>query len=181
MTKDENTVMYYSRYLKRWRSQISFVERVGRLNKDMSITVMLKIKFLSLPVIAASIIFANQATASVPDQVLNQSTNSLFWNVHPEMLDRTIQPNQTLYRKEWSAIREVMSKLLVWRELPQCYADPDTYGYDVENYAEMIAAVTDAVFYTRHPELQRRKLRPSETRLVEEWNAIYRSFPYSPC
>ncbi len=142
---------------------------------------MLKIKLLGLPVIVSSIIFASQAIASVPDRVLNEFTDSGFWNIRPEMLNRTIQPNQTLYRREWSAIKEVMSKLLMWRELPHCYADPGTYGYDVENYAEMVTAVTDAVFYARHPELQRRKLRPSETRLIEEWNGIYRSFPYSPC
>jgi hypothetical protein len=142
---------------------------------------MLKIKSLGLSIIAASVVFSSQVLASVPASVLDQSTDSYFWNVHPEMLNRSIQPNQTQYKKEWLAIREVLKDRLVWMVLPYCYAEPGTYGYEVEDYGETVTALTDVVFYARHPELNGRKIRPGETALVEEWNAIARMFPPSLC
>ncbi len=36
-------------------------------------------------------------------------------------------------------------------------------------------ALADAIFYTHHPELTGHKIKPSETRLREEWNAIFKS------
>lgn len=141
---------------------------------------MLKLKYLALLTVAASIVFGGQALA-IPSAELNQYTDSFFWNINPEMRDRSIQPQQTQYQKEWSAIREVLRNRVVWMELPGCYAEPGTYGYEVENYGETVTAVTDAAFYARHPELRGRKIRPDETSLVEEWNSLYRSFPYSPC
>ena len=142
---------------------------------------MLKLKSLGLSIIAVSVVLGSQALASVPASVLDQYTDSYFWNVNPEMLNRSIQPHQTQYKKEWLAIREVLNDQLVWMQLPLCYAEPGEYGYEVEDYGETVTALTDAVFYTRHPELNGRKIRPGETALVEEWKAITRMFPPSLC
>jgi len=142
---------------------------------------MLKLKSLGLSIIAVSVVLGSQALASVPASVLDQYTDSYFWNVNPEMLNRSIQPYQTQYKKEWLAIREVLNNQLVWMQLPLCYAEPGEYGYEVEDYGETVTALTDAVFYTRHPGLNGRKIRPEETALVEEWKAITRMFPPSLC
>lgn len=141
----------------------------------------LKLKFLGLSIAASSVIFCSQVMAIPPDQELDQWSNSYFWSIHPEMLNRRIQPSQTLYQSEWLAIRSVLRDKLTWMEIPGCVSDSGEYVYELPDYKDAHTAITDAVFYTRHPELRRRELRPSETRLIEEWNSIYKSFPYSPC
>lgn len=139
------------------------------------------LKSLGLSIVVALIIFSSQALATVPTDELNQTTDGYFGFVRPEMRGKKIQPSQTLYQKEWLAIREVMQNRLVWMELPVCYADPGTYGYEVENYGETVEALTNAVFYARHTELVGRLIRPGETALIEEWKAIKRKFPPSLC
>jgi len=121
------------------------------------------------------------SVALPPGQVLDQWSNSYFWYVRPEMLNRRIQPSQKLYQREWLAVRAVLQEKLVWMQLPGCVSDSGEYDYELPDYKDAHTAIADAVFYTRHPELRGRKLRPSETRLIEEWNSIYKSFPYSPC
>lgn len=138
---------------------------------------MLKLKSLGLSIIAVSVVLGSQALASVPASVLDQHTDSYFWTVHPEMWDRAIQPHQTQYKKEWLAIREALRDRLVYGQV--CYKDG--YDYEVENYGEALFAITDAVFYARHPELNGRKIAPNETSLVQEWNSIYRTFPPDNC
>lgn len=142
---------------------------------------MLKIKFISLSIAASSVIFCSQAMAAPPNQELDEWSNSYFWFVRPEMLNRRIQPSQTLYQREWLSIRAVLRNKLAWMQLPTCVSDSGEYVYELPDYKDAHTAITDAVFYTRYPQLRGRKLKPSETRLVEEWNTIYRSFPYSPC
>jgi hypothetical protein len=138
---------------------------------------MLKFKSLGLAIIAASVILGNQALASVPASVLDQHTDSYFGDIHPEMRDRRIQVHQAQYKKEWLAIREALRSRLSYGRV--CYKDG--YDYDVEDYGEALIAITDAVFYARHPELAGRKLRPSETSLIREWNSVWRSFPPDNC
>jgi hypothetical protein len=138
---------------------------------------MLKFKSLGLAIIAASVILGNQALASVPTSVLDQYTDSYFGDVRPEMRDKKIQPHQTQYKKEWLAIRGVLKNRLSYGKV--CFKDG--YDYDVENYGEALIAITDAVFYARHPELAGRKIKPNETRLTREWNLIWKSFPADNC
>jgi hypothetical protein len=138
---------------------------------------MLKLKSLGLAIIAASVILSNQALASVPTSALDQHTDSYFRDIHPEMRDKKIQPHQTQYQKEWSAIREVLRNRLSYGKV--CYKDG--YDYDVADYGGTLMALTDAVFYVRHPELTGRKIEPGETWLTKEWNSIWRSFPPDNC
>jgi hypothetical protein len=138
---------------------------------------MLNLKSLGLAIITASVLLGSQALASVPTSVLDQHTDSYFGDIHPEMRDRRIQANQTQYTKEWLAIREVLRNRISYGRV--CYKDG--YDYDVENYGGALIAITDAVFYVRHPELAGRKIKPNETRLTREWNSIWRSFPPDNC
>jgi hypothetical protein len=138
---------------------------------------MLNLKSLGLAIIAASVILGNQALASVPTSVLDQHTDSYFGDIHPEMRDRKIQAHQTQYQKEWLAIREALRTRMTYARV--CWKDG--YDYDVENYGEALMAITDAVFYARHPELLGRKIGSGETDLIQEWNSIWRSFPPDNC
>lgn len=138
---------------------------------------MLKLKSLGLGIIAASVILGNQAIASVPTAVLDQYSDSYFWDVRPEMRDKKIQPHQAQYKKEWLAIREALKGRLSYGKV--CFKDG--YDYDVQDYGEALIAMTDAVFYARHPELAGRKIKPNETRLTREWNLIWKSFPACNC
>ncbi|EGJ33629.1 MULTISPECIES: hypothetical protein [Moorena] len=142
---------------------------------------MLKFKSLGLSIISASVVFHSQALACVPESVLDRFTNFYFWQANPEMSDKNIKSHQTQYKKEWLAIKKVLKDRIVWREIPSCYADDVTYDYDLKDYRETITALIDAVFYASHPELKGRKLRPSETHLVREWNSIKQSFSFSWC
>jgi hypothetical protein len=118
---------------------------------------MLKLKSLSLSIIVASVVFGSQALASVPAPIVDRFTDSYFWTINPEMLNRSIQPHQTQYKKEWLAIREIFRDRLTWMQLPLCYAEPGEYGYEIKDYGEAMTALTDAVFYARHPELNGRR------------------------
>jgi hypothetical protein len=142
---------------------------------------MSKLRLLGLSIISASVILGSKVLASVPDPVLDQYTNLYFWNVNPEMFNRSVQFHQTQYKKEWLVIREVLNDQLVWMQLPLCYAEPGEYGYEVRDYGETVTALTDVIFYARHPELNGRKIRPDETELVKEWNAITGMFPPGLC
>jgi hypothetical protein len=138
---------------------------------------MQKLKVLGLSIAIASVVFSSPAIASAPDSILDQHTDSYFWDVHPEMRNRQIQPSQTQYKEEWLAIREVLESRLTYQKV--CYKEG--YGYDVENYGETLQALADAVFYVRHPGLAGRKIRPNETGLIEEWNSIVKKFPLDNC
>jgi hypothetical protein len=142
---------------------------------------MLKLKSLSLAIIATSVILGNQALASVPAPAVDQFTDSYFWTINPGMRNRNIQPHQTQYKKEWLVIREIFQDRLTWMQLPVCYAEPGEYGYEIKDYGEAMTALTDAVFYARHPELNGRKISPNETNLIQEWNSINRSVSFGPC
>jgi hypothetical protein len=138
---------------------------------------MLKLKSLGLAIIATSIILGNQVLASVPTSVLDQYTDTYFGVVRPEMRDKKIQPHQTQYTKEWLAIREVLKDRLSYGKV--CFQEGD--AYDVKDYGEARMALTDAVFYARHPELAGRKIGADESGLIKEWNSIWRSFPPDNC
>ncbi|MFW6359982.1 MAG: hypothetical protein ACOC0N_12320, partial [Chroococcales cyanobacterium] len=88
--------------------------------------------------------------------------------------------DQTLYRKEWLAIRQVIPDMIAWTEI-QCGAAAESgqYEYTVVNYDA--DAIADAVFYARHPELKGRKIRPGETDLANEWSAIRRNLVFDFC
>ncbi|NEO81021.1 hypothetical protein [Moorena sp. SIO4G3] len=142
---------------------------------------MLNFKSLGLSILSASVVLQSQALACVPESVLDNFTNFYFWQANPEMSNKSIKSHQKQYKKEWLAIKEVLKDRIVWMEIPSCYADHGDYGYEVKDYVETITALIDAVFYASHPELKGRKLRPSETHLIREWNLIKQSFIYDPC
>lgn len=133
-----------------------------------------------LPVEATSVsklIIENQLFLSraVPDSKIDEFTDFYFYVIHPEMEGNRIQREQFLYQKEWLAIRAVVRHRIAWTKLSLCQADIGEYGYDlVGDLSELASAITDAAFYARHPNLVGRKIRVGETKLTEEWNAIFK-------
>ncbi|NEO38104.1 MAG: hypothetical protein F6J90_17920 [Moorea sp. SIOASIH] len=152
---------------------------------------MLKLKSLGLSILAASVVCHSQALASVPEFVLHDFTDFYFWQLNPEMSNNSLKSDQTQYNQEWLAIKETLKDRIVWRKLPTCdgytdahenYAGDLNYSYFVNDNQETITALINAVFYSRHPELKGRKIRPSETHLIREWNLIKQSVSsYSWC
>ncbi|AOX02553.1 hypothetical protein BJP34_26695 [Moorena producens PAL-8-15-08-1] len=151
---------------------------------------MLKFKSLGLSILAASVVLQTQALASVPEFVVKDFTDFYFWQVNPEMSNNSLKSDQTQYNQEWLAIKETLKDRIIWRKLPSCdsyaqhenHADDLNYSYFVNDNQETITALINAVFYARHPELKGRKIKPSETHLIREWNLIKQSVSsYSWC
>ena len=116
--------------------------------------------------------------AFIPSSELNSWTDSFFWWIYPEMQNRTIQPHQHQYRKEWLAIREALKNKFVWSQL---HCVDESYRYLPRDYGEAVNAATDAVFHARHPELGGRQIQPYESELIREWESISENFPLSLC
>jgi hypothetical protein len=89
---------------------------------------------------------------------------------------KNIEKNQTLYQKEWLAMREVLKDKLIYSTRIEYCGKP---GYELSNSGnDPVSALADAIFYVHHPELAGHKIKPSQTSLKEEWNAIYKSFEW---
>lgn len=127
-------------------------------------------------------IAANRA----PEKALDGLTDLIFYQLHPELNHRKIRSDETQYINEWAAIKQVVSNdNLVYGDV--CDANSRNYEWLLSKYdgegpgrqgvtspftSPVLDKVADAVFYTRHPELNYRKVQPSETRLVSEWSKI---------
>jgi len=128
-----------------------------------------------------------QITANnAPEQAIDTLTDSIFYRLHPELNRRKIRSDETQYINEWTAIKKVVSNdNLVYGDV--CDFKSKNYEWLLSKYdgegpgrqgvtspltSPVLDKVADAVFYTRHPELNYRKIQPSETRLVSEWSKI---------
>ncbi|NEP58446.1 MAG: hypothetical protein F6K31_15760 [Symploca sp. SIO2G7] len=122
--------------------------------------------------------YSTNRPSSIPSLGLNTQTDFYFGLIHLEMQGRAIQPHQTQYQKEWLAIRDVLKDRLVWTQL---LCVDESYGYHLTDYSETITAISDAVFYVRHPKLGGRQIQPHETEFIREWKSISENFPPSLC
>lgn len=106
-------------------------------------------------------------------EVVDDWTDYFFYGVRPEMKGRRISSSQTLYAREWSALRQVVNQYVAWTQT-NCGEPPQyaTYGYDLTDLP-LSDELADAVFYGRHPELNGRTIRSGETALAREWRAIH--------
>jgi hypothetical protein len=148
-------------------------------NGEVSLTA----RVISARVPADSVqIAANRA----PEKAINDLTDFIFNQLHPELNRRKIRSDETQLIKEWAAIKKVVSSdNLVYGDV----CDPNSRNYEwlLSRYdgegpgrqgvtspltSPVLDKVADAVFYTRHPELDYRKVQPGETRLVSEWSKI---------
>jgi hypothetical protein len=134
------------------------------------------------------------AASQAPAQAIDNLTDYLFYNLYPELNRRKIRSDETQYIKEWAAIKKVVSQdNLVYGDT--CSERSNNYewllsSYDDENprrnasplSSPVLDKVADAVFYTRHPELNYRRIQPTETSLASEWLQIRRAISsLHPC
>ena len=125
------------------------------------------------------------ATPQAPEKAIDNLTDYIFYNLHPQLNRRRIRSDETQYIREWAAIKKVVSNdNLVYEK--ECGRNPNNnYQWRLSSYdssglgrnasplsSPVFNKVADAVFYTRHPELGYRRIQPSETRLVSEWSKI---------
>ncbi|WP_341734523.1 hypothetical protein [Microcoleus sp. EPA2] len=133
---------------------------------------------IGYPVAASVMIAANNA----PEKAIDELTDSIFYNLYPQLDRRKIRSNETQYINEWAAIRKVLmgdGNLVYergcgpsyWWHLSE-YDTPGRNGREIIVFSPVLNKVADAVFYTRHPELGYRTIKPSETRLASEWSKI---------
>jgi hypothetical protein len=136
-------------------------------------------------------IVANRA----PEKAIDELTDFIFYNLHPQLNRRRIRPNETQYINEWAAIRKVVSSdNLVYEK--ECGRNlNNNYQWQLSSYdssglarnasplsSPVLNKVADAVFYLRHPELDYRRIQPTETSLASKWLQIRRAISsLHPC
>lgn len=116
-------------------------------------------------------------------------TDYFFEQVRPEMRGKKIQLSQTIYRREKTAIRQVIRSIL----LCTCYLEPNNYFF-VKHKGELTEKddewvrdnnyflngfyhdLTDAIFYARHPEITKRQSKLKDMNLATEWMFIRQYF-----
>jgi hypothetical protein len=142
---------------------------------------------ISYPVADSVLIAANNA----PEKAIDESTDFIFYRLHPQLNSRKIRSNETQYINEWAAIKKVLADgNLVYKRFcgPNFgwhlaeYDTPGRHPREIMVFSSVLNKVADAIFYTRHPELGYRKIRPSETSLASEWSQIRRAVSWpDPC
>jgi len=156
---------------------------------------LLPMKEIAQPIIHPAAAEGVQVGASqAPAQAIDNLTDYLFYNLYPELNRRKIRSDETQYIKEWAAIKKVVSQdNLVYGDT--CSGRSNNYewllsSYDDENprrnasplSSPVLDKVADAVFYTRRPELNYRRIQPTETSLASEWLQIRRTISsLHPC
>ena len=115
-----------------------------------------------------------------------------FYLVRPEMRDKKIQVSQTLYRREKTGIRQVVRQVfscscywsrrnyyLIKKHIPKDRQNKRFWQWDyywLRNddywFDGLYSDFTDAVFYARHPELNRDKSNFKNMNLATEWMFI---------
>lgn len=146
---------------------------------------------MTIPVLSSTAIvnypkqqlFSNNSTLisqnKAPQKFIDIWTNNIFSSLHPELSGRKIQSSETEYMREWQAIEIVVVNNLTY----QMGCTGRGWGlseYDRTNVrtgerlltSTVLDKVADAVFYTRHPELGYRKIKPGEYKLTNEWMKI---------
>jgi hypothetical protein len=115
-----------------------------------------------------------------PQKFIDIWTHNIFYSLHPELSGRKIKSSETEYMREWQAIEIVVANNLTYQM--GCTGDS---GWGLSEYdrtnvrtgerlltSTILDKVADAVFYTRHPELGYRKIKPGEYKLKNEWMKI---------
>jgi hypothetical protein len=109
-------------------------------------------------------------------------TDYFFYLVRPELKEETINRSNYLYRREKTEIRQVVRGFL----LCSCYRERKNHYLwkqanlwvreDKDYWEKFYSALTDAVFYARHPERNDTKTRQKIMHLSTEWIFIRQSF-----
>lgn len=150
--------------------------------------------FTQLPVvfllIIGSLIFTPTPANSqqLTQETIDRWTDDFFYSVNPQLSRRKIRADETLYIREWNAIKRVVTDILVY-EKNNCGTGYSwqPVNYDDENrgqgrllVSEALDKVADVIFYSRNPEFGYRQIQPGETALANEWLGIRRSVSLLP-
>ncbi len=131
---------------------------------------------------------------SSPEQLKKTSywTEYFFYLIRPEMKGKKIQAAQTLYRQEKTGIRQIVRQVfscscywskknyyLIKQYIPEDKQNKHFWQWEYywlknDNYwfDGLYSDFTDAVFYARHPELNRDKSYLENMNLATEWMFI---------
>jgi len=144
------------------------------------------LKFIRYVGLIGIVLFLSHVYAFPPSnksQAIDYWTDHYFYQLHPEMENKTIQKHQTFYKKEWLVIQNLVRTYLSWGVPCGALLDDEELDLDPgppRYYVDVsLTTAADTIFYARHPELKGRKIRPEETRLKEEWSNIEEAFHYS--
>jgi hypothetical protein len=156
------------------------------MNSKKIIAQLPAIFILTLGSLILSPIPANSQPQEIIDprgeELIARWTDNFFYSVNPQLSQRKIRADETLYIREWNAIARVVPDILVY-ENSACGGDKRTFEWLLSNYdtqsrnglnlvSEDLDKIADAIFYVRNPELGGRKIQPGETALANEWLRI---------
>lgn len=116
------------------------------------------------------------AANKAPEKAIDELTDYIFYNLHPQLNRRKIRSDETQYINEWAAIKKVVSNdNLVYQDA--CGRNSTNYEWLLSKYdgegpgragrtislsSPVLDKVADAVFYTRHPELATAEYNPQK-------------------
>lgn len=128
-----------------------------------------------------------QVSSLAPAPLIDRYTDHFFYQVNPELQGRKLTTRDQEYIREWNNLRAVIAPMIrPTREV--CYRaeqEPaDLWDFNFQgmpdSYSNPYDYLADVIFYSRHPELLRQKLRPG-TSEAQEWSAIREKLFVSTC
>jgi len=142
-----------------------------------------KLKIIRYVGLIGIVLFLSNVYASPlsnKSEAIKSWTDHYFYQLHPEMENKTIQKHQSFYKREWLVIQNLVRTHLSWgvtcEALVEMNIDPGPPQYYVD---VSLTTAANTIFYARHPELKGRKIRSEETHLKNEWHEIEGAFHYS--
>lgn len=132
---------------------------------------------------------ADQSNVSRQDAI-NSQTDMFLYKVNPELNGRKLRSNDYGYINQWNAIRAAVEQEMK-PDISSCAGDQywELYSYDGINGlpssrrpSPSFDRIADAIFHSRHPELNGRSISSTNSALANEWSQIRRSIMVEqPC
>ena len=140
-------------------------------------------KFITLSALAITLTSAasillitnsqNVAHASTRQQAVDDITDQLFKNLHPQLGGRKLRSHEYRYIQEWQAIWKVVNQAgVIWTNQNTKTCLPEWSFPGGEALQERLA---DAVFYSRYPGRNGAAISPNERSAIREWLNIKNS------
>jgi hypothetical protein len=126
---------------------------------------------------------ATIASANQPrEQSVNSVTDSLFYNVNPELQRRPIQADESNYIQEWNVIREVVDGGLRYKKMnPKTnYCEMPDWYFDNKDEA-FRDRLADAIFNHRNPGMKNRGMNRDSRAPIQEWIKIKHAMGVAYC
>ncbi|NJR50441.1 MAG: hypothetical protein HC780_13615 [Leptolyngbyaceae cyanobacterium CSU_1_3] len=126
---------------------------------------------------------AKVATAETHEQSVNNVTDWLFGNLHPELNRRKLRADERGYIREWQAIRTVINQRglryqKIAPSLNPCGLPDWSFANDDEALKERLA---DAVFYSRYSRRIAKPIVAKDSAAVREWLKLKNSMFVAYC